>query len=216
MISLTLTEAPDLTERLESDKSFDFEHVPIRIGRGADNEIILTDPTRTVSRNHARIYLEDNTYVLEDLESKNCTYLNDDRLMPHTPHPLHDGDMIQCGDFVMQVLLEEAEDSTVDLPLGLPAAEFTLIDPRISAPEEPAVEEVNPFEDIVDDFMNLLSQLAATYNATSAENRDAMLAKAVQKSTKGLESSNVVQVIAESLSKTGVLQKELGIPTSDR
>jgi hypothetical protein len=46
----------------------------ITIGRNADND--LTIENETVSHHHARIRAENNVWVIEDLSSKNGTYLN--------------------------------------------------------------------------------------------------------------------------------------------
>ncbi len=41
------------------------------IGRSADNDIVLDDPGRTVSRHHAEVRLEDTRYVIVDVGSQN-------------------------------------------------------------------------------------------------------------------------------------------------
>ncbi len=45
----------------------------ITLGRATDNAIIIPDPT--VSRRHARIVVSSNTAILEDLGSRNGTYI---------------------------------------------------------------------------------------------------------------------------------------------
>jgi hypothetical protein len=50
-----------------------------------------------VSRRHARLTDRDDRYWLEDLNSVNLTYLNDQRLTPDRPVPLKDGDLIRLG-----------------------------------------------------------------------------------------------------------------------
>ncbi len=50
----------------------------LRIGRKADNDIVLADPT--ISRYHAELSFENGQYWLTDLESINGTYLNGDRV----------------------------------------------------------------------------------------------------------------------------------------
>ena len=208
MLKLILTEAPDLGARSEDERTYQFNQVPVRIGRGADNEIILTDPTRTVSRNHAVIFAENGDVLIKDLESKNLTFLNNEQLIPGQPLALKDGDSIHCGDFILQVLLQE--DSTVD-DLTQKTPEFTVIDTAVHF----EAGLFNPFEEIVSDFFDLLKQLTDTYQDATPELRDSLLAQAIMKSTKGMESSEVVQVIAESLSNTGLLKKDLGIPSEN-
>jgi hypothetical protein len=55
-----------------------------------------------VSRLHARIFVENGQYMLEDENSTNCTYLNRQRLTGKTPTPLHDGDEIRLGRVLMR------------------------------------------------------------------------------------------------------------------
>lgn len=63
------------------------------IGRGQDCDLILMD--RQVSRHHARILRTAEGYVLEDLSSKNHTYLNGVRIKSEVV--LQDGDEIQVA-----------------------------------------------------------------------------------------------------------------------
>ena len=42
-----------------------------RIGRGPDNDIVLADPTQSVSRHHAEVRLEENRYTIVDTNSQN-------------------------------------------------------------------------------------------------------------------------------------------------
>jgi len=50
-----------------------------------------------VSRMHARIFLENGQYMIEDENSTNFTYVNRQRLAPKTPTPLHDNDELRLG-----------------------------------------------------------------------------------------------------------------------
>jgi hypothetical protein len=64
------------------------------LGRGDRAEIRLEDPF--ASSRHARIFLQGNAVVIEDLGSTNGTYLNEEVLQ--TPRPLHPGDRVRIGD----------------------------------------------------------------------------------------------------------------------
>jgi hypothetical protein len=64
------------------------------LGRGDRAAIRLEDPF--ASARHARIYEQGNTVVVEDLDSTNGTYLNEELLQ--TPRPLHPGDRVRIGD----------------------------------------------------------------------------------------------------------------------
>jgi len=64
------------------------------LGRGETAEIRLEDPF--ASSAHTRIYLQGNLMVIEDLDSTNGTYLNEELL--DGPRPLHPGDRVRIGD----------------------------------------------------------------------------------------------------------------------
>jgi hypothetical protein len=64
------------------------------LGRGERAEIRLQDPF--ASARHALIYEQGNSVVIEDLDSTNGTYLNEELLQ--TPRPLHAGDRVRIGD----------------------------------------------------------------------------------------------------------------------
>jgi pSer/pThr/pTyr-binding forkhead associated (FHA) protein len=55
-----------------------------------------------VSRLHARIYVENGQYLLEDENSTNFTFLNRQRLAAKTPTPLHDNDEVRFGRVVLR------------------------------------------------------------------------------------------------------------------
>jgi serine phosphatase RsbU (regulator of sigma subunit) len=64
------------------------------IGRSADCDVPLD--LAAVSRRHASVLLDGGRFYVEDLESRNGTYLNDERVMHRTP--LRDGDQLSiCG-----------------------------------------------------------------------------------------------------------------------
>jgi len=88
-----------------------------RIGREIGNELVLPDPV--ISRTHARILCTDKGCQLEDLGSANKTYLNDEKLPPHEPRPLIEGDVIKIGEYTLVYHLPVPEPEPED-------AEFVL------------------------------------------------------------------------------------------
>jgi len=54
-----------------------------------------------LSRRHARLILRDNQCWIEDLNSVNWTYLNNQRLPPERPAPLKDGDLLRLGNVLL-------------------------------------------------------------------------------------------------------------------
>jgi len=64
------------------------------LGRGPSAQIRLEDPY--ASSLHARIFRQGSILALEDLNSTNGTYLNEEPLQ--TPRPLHPGDRVRIGE----------------------------------------------------------------------------------------------------------------------
>jgi hypothetical protein len=99
--------AAHLTWNRRSIVLLDGENV---IGRDPDLAVRIDAPG--VSRRHARILAEDGRFTLEDLGSKNGTYLGDQRLW--SPAELADGDEFRLGQtlLVFRVLREGAPTAT--------------------------------------------------------------------------------------------------------
>lgn len=72
---------------------------PISIGRGSDNTMVLESDS--VSRKHAVIRAVGETFLIEDLESTNGTYVNDALVRNHV---LKKGDQIKIGDTILKFL----------------------------------------------------------------------------------------------------------------
>lgn len=79
------------------------------IGRDPGAAVHLDDPS--VSRRHARIVVSDAGATLEDLGSKNGTFLGETRV--HAPMPLADGDTVRIGSVSLLARLFETPESTV-------------------------------------------------------------------------------------------------------
>jgi pSer/pThr/pTyr-binding forkhead associated (FHA) protein len=79
------------------------EHLPgkleIFIGREIRNNIIVED--EAVSSTHARIYFKNENWLIEDLESTNGTFLNNQRIF--TPSVLLNGDVISIGQTSLEI-----------------------------------------------------------------------------------------------------------------
>ena len=77
----------------EAGSAFQLMGPGITIGRAADNDIVLDD--NMVSRHHARLDMQANTYLLTDLDSANGTWVNDRRMS--APVSLQAGDSVRFG-----------------------------------------------------------------------------------------------------------------------
>jgi hypothetical protein len=58
-----------------------------------------------VSRQHASISFKDGSFVIEDLNSSNGTWINENRLAANEPRPLRNGDVIRLGQLIIFVYL---------------------------------------------------------------------------------------------------------------
>lgn len=87
-------------------------HNVVTIGRDAACEIVV--PDRQVSRFHARLSLQTEGLLLEDLASKNGTYCNGE--LVSDPIFLGDGDLVQIA--LVQNFVYLSSDSTVPMDAG--------------------------------------------------------------------------------------------------
>jgi pSer/pThr/pTyr-binding forkhead associated (FHA) protein len=101
-------------------------------------EADITLPDKTISRLHARLQASaDKEVVVEDLGSTNGTQVNGERLAPHTPRTLVDGDTVRFGSIRLRYRAVDSASAPSDaheiLPLDMPP-----IVPLLS-PQEPVL-----------------------------------------------------------------------------
>src|ERR1041385_656366 len=68
------------------------DHLPFLLGRQSDNNLVLRD--NRASRSHARIFAENGSYLIEDLNSRHGTWVNGERIARHV---LRNSDRIEFG-----------------------------------------------------------------------------------------------------------------------
>jgi type VI secretion system FHA domain protein len=80
------------------------------IGRGPDNDWILADPERHLSKRHCQLAFRSGGWLLTD-SSSNGTFVNHDArpVGPGAPRPLRDGDRIRLGQYELEVSVVEQE-----------------------------------------------------------------------------------------------------------
>jgi serine/threonine-protein kinase len=97
----------------ELDASFNLQRTATRWGAPIRFRIFFPrsissrfDPQTKVSRRHARIWRDGESYMVEDLGSVNGTVINDIiRLVPRQPRPLDSGDRIKLGETTLHFLI---------------------------------------------------------------------------------------------------------------
>lgn len=72
------------------------------IGSQAGNELVVLD--RYISGQHARLHWDGVSWWVEDLNSTNGTYLNQQRVVPGQPKAAATGAVLQVGDVMFEVL----------------------------------------------------------------------------------------------------------------
>lgn len=76
--------------------------------RGIHPEVDLSryDPAARVSRRHAKIFVQNNQFLIEDLNSSNGTFINGQvRLVPRQPHLLSSGDEVRLGETLLKFVV---------------------------------------------------------------------------------------------------------------
>jgi tetratricopeptide (TPR) repeat protein len=105
------------------ERTLDLTGHDLRIGRGAENDVVLEDADKTVSRFHAELRFENDEWILIDLNSQNGSWIDGERIQRASLGP---GMTIALGHF--RLVLEDP-----NAPL-----------PQYTPPAPPAEEELAP------------------------------------------------------------------------
>ncbi len=99
-------DAPTLSilRGLKAGRIYELLGDSITIGRNSHCDLVL--PDEVVSRSHARLKARDGEYFIEDLSSRNGTFVNGKRIKQ--PVPLADGDYIQVYELLLSYHSEGA------------------------------------------------------------------------------------------------------------
>jgi hypothetical protein len=109
--TLEIKQAPHLTLVADGDIQFSFplERDNLTIGRASDNDLVIDEhfPSyETVSRTHARLYRRAGHWIIEDLNSKNGVYINQQRTGRNL---LHEGWNVSLGGVTFEFHTHKAE-----------------------------------------------------------------------------------------------------------
>jgi predicted component of type VI protein secretion system len=115
-------------------KAFLLDKNELFIGRDLGNDIVINDPE--VSRRHARLYLQNNYYVIEDMGSTNGSSVNGQRLT--APYLLRPGEIITFGERVnIQFVAAPQPDLPVAEAVQTPAYPAASVQPGYFTSAQP-------------------------------------------------------------------------------
>src|SRR5437764_1038310 len=77
------------------------------LGRGAGNDVVLTDPT--VSREHAHLRLHDGDWWIENISARNPLWVGETEAGPGTSLPVPGGSLVRLGLTTLQLLAPAPE-----------------------------------------------------------------------------------------------------------
>lgn len=116
-----------------------FTKGPVYIGRRPSSQVFLSD--EGVSRQHAVIFnTEDGKWIVEDLDSANKTYLNDEEI--HKTE-IKTGDCLRIVGFTIEINLEEAAEADKTMELEDTLATTISTGPQIII-RKPGAEQAPP------------------------------------------------------------------------
>jgi hypothetical protein len=123
---------------------FSLEKANMFIGRDLGNDIVINDAE--VSRRHARLVMQGDSYVIEDLGSTNGTSVNGQRLTG--PRLLKSGDAVTFGEklnLAFEQVLTSPEATVMAPRQAVPQAVVSPIPPPAVQPRvQPAVQPARP------------------------------------------------------------------------
>lgn len=88
----------------------------LTIGRAPDNQLVLQD--QQSSSHHAEIRPDAQGYLLVDMNSRNGTFVNEQRLVPQTPRLLISGDVIRVGETRLNYEIAGSDEATARANAG--------------------------------------------------------------------------------------------------
>jgi type VI secretion system FHA domain protein len=107
---LTVTHYKNLPSPQPLSKIFD--QMGGTIGRASNNDMVLADPAKCLSRQHAKILYQAGSYYLVDAGKKNPIYINSCPLGVGDTAKLANGDVITICDYNLAVSLSSLEEPT--------------------------------------------------------------------------------------------------------
>lgn len=90
-------------------KTLETEKTEISIGRNENNDIHINN--LGASKKHARIFKRRGEYIIEDLNSTNGTFMNDESILTAK---IKDNDVVTIGKHNLYISLQDGQDASSD------------------------------------------------------------------------------------------------------
>ena len=126
----------------------------LTIGRGPDNDLVLPDPDRLISKTHCVVEDHGGNIVVLDL-STNGTFLNYGKVpLGPTPTPLNDGDVLSLGTYELAVVFDTpAAGQRNQIADPLDQRPVSQGDPRAGAGSDSLLDDLGSDGDFLDDLL---------------------------------------------------------------
>lgn len=172
----------ELTITKQSDPSFSeklsFKRFPVFIGREENNEVILPDPFKVVSRKHAKIVNTEGILQIVDLESANFTFLHGERIIPNEENALKSGDIIKIGEYQLQAQLILEKEPVFD-------------------DDQKTMVFSSPFAGDVASILESIQNLSVKYAFDDTPGKSDMLRFSILQTFSAFEKNDVSKMLAE-------------------
>jgi pSer/pThr/pTyr-binding forkhead associated (FHA) protein len=177
ILKLNITNLSDNT----LNKQLEFNKFPVVVGREENNDVILSDMLKVVSRKHAKIIDTEGILQLIDLSSANFTYLNDQRLAPNEENSLKSGDIIKIGEY----------EITVELVIETQSKKYM--------PDEDQKTMVfsSPYKDEINQIALNLKTITEKYSIDNSGTKAEALKFSILQGLGGLEKNEVNRLLAD-------------------
>ncbi len=172
-LHITKEDEPEWRQEYTYDKD------TIIIGRDINSDLQLEGSKSVVSRRHAQIKQQGDSYQIEDLNSRNFTFLNDEKLKADVDYNLKNDDIIRICDFQIQFSPVEPETAKY--------AERTIL------------AYPNPFLQDAVHLSTLFKQIFTKYDKEDSDRKDEALQETFQELFSNLQMHKVLEIMAQSM-----------------
>jgi predicted component of type VI protein secretion system len=172
-LSITKEDEPDWHQEYTYDKD------TIIIGRDIDSDLQLEGSKSVVSRRHAQIKQQGDVYQIEDLNSRNFTFLNDEKLKAGVDHNLKNEDIIRICDFRMQF--------------------SSVVQKTAKYAERTILDYPNPFLQDALHLSTLFKQICTKYDKEESDRKEEALQEAFQDLFSNLQMHRALELLAQAL-----------------